>query len=108
MAINMETAMLMVKQRKDMMPGISQRDDYIEMRIKAAIEGLANDGIHLVDNAADLMFLVDCVVWQYNNRDKPGAPPEWLTESRRIRWMNDRKINEDYKAMLEEVDGYDP
>ena len=91
MAIDLKTAMLMVKQRKDMMTGINQRDDYIEMRIKAAIEELAQDGIHLVNNSADLMLLVDYVVWQYNNRDKSGAPPEWLTERKRRRWLNDRR-----------------
>lgn len=98
MAINIETAVEMFKQRKDMLPGISQRDDYIEERISAVIGELEGKGIHLVDTSADTMFVVDVAVWQYNNRDQSGAMPEWLRLARRERWLNDRRINEDYAA----------
>lgn len=102
MAINVETAVALVKQRKDMMPGISQRDEYIEMRVKSVISELEGKGIHLVDTESDLMLVVDMAVWQYNNRDNMAAPPMWLTLARRERWLNDRKINADYATKLAE------
>lgn len=98
MAINVETVVALVKQRKDMMSGISQRDDYITARVNAVISEMAGKGIHLVDDPADVMLAVDTTVWQYNNRDQSGAMPEWLRLARRERWLNDRKINEDYAA----------
>lgn len=102
MAINVETVVALVKQRKDMMPGISQRDDYITERVKAVISEMAGKGIHLVDDPADVMLAVDMTAWQYKNRDQSGAMPEWLRLARRERWLNDRKINEDYAAKLAE------
>lgn len=96
MSINVETALLMVKQRKDMLTGIHQRDDYYTDRIKAVIGELDSKGIHLVDDTADLMLVVDMTVWQINNRDQPGSMPEWLSQARRERWLNDRRINEEY------------
>lgn len=111
MAINMEMAVSMFKQRKDMLTGITQRDEYIDMRIKAVISELESKGIHLVNTESDLMLVVDTAVWQYNNRDQSGAMPEWLRLARRERWLNDRKINEDYAAKLAEhteVNANDP
>ena len=107
MAIDIARAAALFKQRKDMLPGINQRDEYIEARIKAAAEGLESKGIHLVDTEADMMLLVDVTVWQYNNRDNPGGMPEWLKQARRERWLNDRKINEAYLAKQAEVTGVD-
>lgn len=107
MAIDIERAAALFKQRKDMMQGINQRDEYIEARIKAATEELESKGIHLVDTGADMMLLVDVAVWQYNNRDNPGGMPEWLKQARRERWLNDRKINEEYLAKQAEVTGID-
>ena len=110
MAISVETALLMVKQRKDRLPGIHQRDDYYTARISAVISELESKGIHLVDDPADLMLVVDMTVWEINNRDQPGSMPEWLSHARRERWLNDRKINEDYAARktAEEAMGDDP
>lgn len=105
MAISIETALLMVKQRKDMMTGIHQRDDYYTERIKATISELESKGIHLVDDPADLMLVVDMTVWQINNRDKPGGTPEWLTQARRERWLNDRRINEAYNERMTWAEG---
>jgi hypothetical protein len=83
-----ETALLMVKQRLDMMPGINARDDYLDMRIKAAEGELERMGIHLDEsNTADLMLLVDYVAWSFSNRDKPGGVPEWLKRRLRERWI---------------------
>ena len=96
MALNVETALLMAKQRKDMMTGIHQRDDYYTARIQGVISELESGGIHLVDTPADLMLVVDMVVWKINNRDQPGGMPEWLKHTRRERWLNDRRINEEY------------
>lgn len=108
MAINIESAIRNFKQRKDMMPGINQRDEYIETIIRAAIEELADMGIHLVDRSADLLFLVNYAVWKYNNRDENEKMKPWLKQAITDRWVGDQMINRNYKAMLEEVDGYDP
>lgn len=32
----------------------------------------------------------DVTVWQHQNRDKPGAMPEWLRLRRRERWLSQR------------------
>lgn len=101
MSTNVETALLMVKQRKDMLTGIHQRDDYYTDRIRAVIGELESNGIHLVNNTADLMLVVDMTVWRINNRDQPGGMPEWLRQARRERWLNDRKINEENAAWVE-------
>ena len=93
MALNVETALLMVKQRKDMMPGISRRDAYDTARIEAVVSELERKGIHLVDNPADMMLVVDMTVWKINNRDKSEGEPEWLRLAIRERWLNDRAIN---------------
>ena len=94
MALNVETALLMVKQRKDMMPGIGRRDDYYTARIEAVVSELERKGIHLVDNPADLMLVVDMTVWKINNRDKTTGEPEWMRLAIRERWLNDRAINQ--------------
>lgn len=79
--------LLLVKQRLDMMPGITARDDYLEMRIKAAEGELAKMGIALDDSAEDLLLLVDYTVWSFQNRDKTGTRPDWLTRRIRERWL---------------------
>lgn len=99
MAIDVNKAVELFKLRKDMLTNSYRRDELIITRIKATIQQLEAKGIHLVNTDADLMFVVDVAVWQYNNRDKLTAEPEWLRASKNERWMNDRKINEDYKAL---------
>lgn len=94
-------ALLMVKQRLNMMTGITQLDDYLEARIGAAEAELGRMGIWLGSGVDDLMLLVDYVVWQYQSRDKPGGRPEWLTMRLRDRWLHDR-------AATGEVAGDDP
>ena len=93
MAFDAKQALLLVKQRKDMMPGISQKDDYLTARIQAACNSLERAGIHLTDSIDDLMLVVDMTVWQYNNRDQSGAMPEWLKQARRERWLQDGRIH---------------
>lgn len=93
MAFDVNVALLLVKQRKDMLTGINQRDDYMMMRIKAVVSELERTGIHLTDSIDDLLLVVDMAVWQYNNRDQSGAEPEWLRQRRRERWLADRSRN---------------
>lgn len=64
-------------------------DGYLTARINAAIRELADGGIHIRDNARDTMFVVDMVCWQYSNRDKPSAMPEWLRLARRDRFLQE-------------------
>lgn len=92
MAFDYNQALLLVKQRKDMLTGIHQRDDYMLLRIKAAVKELQRTGIHLTDSVDDLLLVVDMTVWQYNNRDQSGAMPEWLKQRRRERWLSDRNL----------------
>lgn len=108
MAIDVQRAVELMKQRKNMLPGITQLDDYMTARVEAAIGTLEAHGIHLVNTPADLMFVVDVAVWEYNNRDSSGAEPEWLRAAKNERWANDRSINEKYAAsQLAEVNGND-
>lgn len=86
---NGEIKLLMVKQRLDMMPGITARDDYLTARIQAVEKELERMGIQLqADDHADLMLLTDYVAWSFANRDKPGARPGWLTAQIRERWIH--------------------
>ena len=70
--------------------GVSELDDHLAYRIDAAIEKLRADGIHVGETEADTAFVADFVVWQYQNRDKPGAMPDWLRLARRERWLQDK------------------
>lgn len=92
MAFDVNQALLLMKQRKDMLTGITQRDDYMTMRIKAVVAELERKGVHLTDSIDDLMLVVDMAVWQYNNRDQTGAEPEWLRHRIRERWLSDRSL----------------
>lgn len=102
MGINVDMAVAMVKQRKDMLQTANPKDLYIEMRVKETIGELRDMGIHLVDAPQDMMLVVDIAVWKYNNRDKSQAEPQWLRDAKNTRWINDRSINERYSA---EVNG---
>lgn len=90
MAFDHNQALKLMKQRKDMLPGLTQRDEYMTARIKAVCAELKRKGIHLTDSVDDLMLVVDMAVWQYNNRDQSGAEPEWLRCRIRERWLSDR------------------
>lgn len=93
MAFDMDTALALVKTRKDMMSGITARDDYLTARIKGVCEKLAERGIHLTESTSDMMLVVDMTVWEYNNRDQSGPMPEWLKDQLKTRFMSDRRIN---------------
>lgn len=64
-------------------------DGYLIARINAAIKELADSGIHVVNNDRDIIFVVDIVCWQYSNRDKPSAMPEWMRIARRERFLQE-------------------
>ncbi len=64
-------------------------DEYLSQRISAAKDELRESGIRLTGSTRDNVFVADLVVWQYQNRDKPGQMPEWLRLARRERWMQD-------------------
>lgn len=88
-AINSAQALGLFKIRLDRLASDTSRDDYFQARIEAAAEEIEQTGIVLTDSTADLMLVVDCAVWQYQNRDQPGAMPDWLRLRRRERWLNE-------------------
>jgi hypothetical protein len=85
-AVNQETALSLVKARLNRLD--ANLDVYLTQRVAAAVEELTRIGIQLNDSADDLMLVVDYTVWQYQNRDTPGAMPEWLRLRRRERWIH--------------------
>ncbi|MDD3212082.1 MAG: hypothetical protein PHY64_00280 [Eubacteriales bacterium] len=89
MAYDTAQTLSMVKARLNRLSSDTTLDAYLNSRINAAVEELARKGITLVDSSPDdMMFCVDYVVWQYQNRDTSGAMPEWLRLRRRERWLN--------------------
>ena len=98
MAYDKELALNLVKDRLNRMRASTQQDEYLRMRIEAAAQRLKGNGITLRDTTSDLMLLVDMTVWEYQNRDKPGAMPEWLKMVRRERFLADRKKGEEADA----------
>ena len=86
-AVNESTALELVKARLNRLPGDTSLDSYLQSRVYAAMEYLEGIGIQLTESQEDLMLVVDLAVWQYQNRDKPGAMPEWLRLQRRERWI---------------------
>lgn len=86
MAVNQETALSLVKARLNRLD--ANLDTYLTQRVAAAVEELTRIGIQLNDSTDDLMLVVDYTVWQYQNRDTPGAMPEWLRLRRRERWIH--------------------
>lgn len=93
--INTETALGLVKSRLNRLAADTSLDEYFSQRIAAAEAELAGCGISLTDSADDLMLLVDYTVWQYSNRDTPGAMPEWLRLRRRERWLRQKRSEEE-------------
>lgn len=86
---NLETALGLVKARLNRLAGDTSLDTYLQARISAAVQSLESTGITLTDSQEDLMLLVDYAVWDYQNRDRPGAMPEWLRLKRRERWIRE-------------------
>ena len=86
---NLETALGLVKARLNRLACDTSLDTYLQARISAAVQSLESTGITLTDSQEDLMLLVDYAVWDYQNRDRPGAMPEWLRLKRRERWIRE-------------------
>lgn len=85
---SMSTALTIVKQRLNRLPGDTTLDEYLTARIDAAVGELEATGIHLTDTVADLLLVVDYTVWAYSNRDSKTGMPDWLRLRRRERWLN--------------------
>ncbi|MBR2855140.1 MAG: hypothetical protein IKE81_12530 [Clostridia bacterium] len=93
MAVNIRTALGLVKARLNRLASDATLDAYFVQRIEAAEAELENTGISLTDSADDMMLVVDYTVWQYQNRDSAGTMPEWLRLRRRERWLKQHKLN---------------
>lgn len=87
MAVNAQTALLMVKTRLNRLD--TSLDDYLSARIEAAEQQLQAIGINLADTTEDLLLVVDLAVWQYQNRDQATQMPPWLRLRRRERWLRE-------------------
>lgn len=87
--IDTNSALALVKARLNRMPLDTSLDDYLTARIGGTIDQLTEAGIHLNESMGDLMLVVDMTVWDYQNRDKPNAMPEWLRLKRRERWLQE-------------------
>ena len=88
-AVNETTALALVKARLNRLQSDTSLDSYFQARLSGAIEYLEGVGIGLTDSDEDLMLVVDFAVWQYQNRDNPGAMPDWLKLQRRERWLRE-------------------
>lgn len=87
MSVNETEALALVKARLNRLAGDTSLDSYLARRVTAAVEELTHIGIALTDSTEDLMLVADYAVWQYQNRDQPGAMPDWLRLRRRERWL---------------------
>lgn len=94
MAVDTATALGLMKVRLNRLQSDTSLDTYFQARLTAAIEYLTGIGITLTDSQEDLMLAVDFAVWQYQNRDNPGAMPEWLRLQRRERWLRNQSEGE--------------
>ena len=96
MAHNADTTLGLVKARLNRLTGDTALDSYLSSRIDAADAELSRSGITLkADSVEDQIFLVDFVVWQYQNRDQSGAMPDWLRLRRRERWLQQTQSTEE-------------
>lgn len=79
-------ALDLVKQRLNRLD--STLDNYLATVAESAELELTRMGINLQDDADDLMLLVDFTVWRYQNRDQPGAMPQWLRHRIKLRFLS--------------------
>lgn len=89
MANDNDLALTLVKQRLDMLPEATHKDEYLNARIDAARARLERMGIHLTDSMQDTMLLVDVTVFDYQSRDKQTGMPDWLRMAIRERFLSD-------------------
>ena len=83
----LQSAMRMLKYRKDRMQDDYSRDEYYEQRIREAISTVEGRGIILRDTTEDLMLVVDIASEYDANRDKQTGEPAWLRQKLMRRWM---------------------
>lgn len=82
-------ALPLVKARLNRLAGDTTLDGYLESRLRGVQQEMERTGIVLnAESPDDLMLLVDWTVWEYGNRDKAAAVPDWLRLRRRERWLN--------------------
>lgn len=87
-AIDTAMALSMVKTRLNRLQTDTSLDEYLRLRILAAISEAENIGIDLDTCGPDgLMYLIDYTVWSYQNRDESGGMPDWLRLRRRELWL---------------------
>ena len=79
-------ALDLMKQRLNRLD--STLDSYLTTVAESAELELTRMGINLLDDADDLMLLVDYAVWRYQNRDQAGAQPQWLRYRLKSRWVS--------------------
>lgn len=84
-------ALEMVKSRLDRLTLDTGKKAYIEARIEAAAEELAEEGITITDSMGDLLLIVDLAVYNYGNRDKNEPQPKWLRQKITRRFLNDER-----------------
>lgn len=100
MVYSKATALELVKERLDILPGQTARDRMLETRIDGAAAQLNRMGIRIAfeesgaeeDGMDDLMLVVDLTVWQIQNRDKAEDDPPWLRRRLRERWLSERRV----------------
>lgn len=90
-----KTALDLVKARLNRLKNDTSLDEYLTARIEAAVGEIELKGIHLTDQTADMILVVDYTVYQYSARDKDGGMPEWLRLRIRERWLNERGAVDD-------------
>jgi len=84
MALDKTLALKLVKDRLNRLPGDTSLDDYLRMRVLAAVNEAQALGLDLDTCGVDgLLYVVDYTVWSYQNRDEGGGMPEWLRLRRR-------------------------
>ncbi|NLG57605.1 MAG: hypothetical protein GX540_04265 [Clostridiales bacterium] len=85
-----------VKARLNRLASDDSLDSYLGQRIQAADQELERTGILLeAGSVRDQVLLADLVVWQYQNRDKPGGMPDWLRLARRDRWLQQKQAEDE-------------
>ena len=96
MAFNEALALNLLKSRLNRLQTDHTLDSYLVARLYAAEGELEGIGITLSNESVDdEMLLVDYAAWQYANRDKSGAMPDWLRLRRRERWLREGAERDD-------------
>lgn len=95
MAININTALALVKARLNRLEGDTSLDAYLTARIRAAEQELEGTGIQTLGNEEDLMDVVDLAVFHYQSRDKQTGLPDWLRMRLRNRWLRQGVASDD-------------